>query len=499
MNVAPIRPWFVRANKPVLRRLLFSALIASALLAGAGRAAAQVRKFTPQFSQDIEVVQGEPAEASGELALIFTKGVQQFVVLTRKDLDFIERDVKVDAPPGLDVKLLQVQARAAAVNFRQFEAEYTGDGCVVSCRVQITANGEAPQGKQTVQVSLIGANRIATTNFAELGGYRSEADFRFNVQVFASREARESMRQREAAEVRLQAWTFWTKVGGVLLANLLVCLLAFRLYRKANRGKGVVRIDQSDPVPRVCMCCGASEDVRRSEKTFTWSSWGGSGIAGAVAHLATSRSVPLRVALCGKHRSYWSGRSLLKVLCVLLFFVLLIGGLAAFVWLLMRGESFLATVAMGEGWLLGTIALVFIVRTSIEPVGIFGSSVTLKNVSFAYIRELADLKSQMLDAESTAWEQSLLQNDSQSANPPDNASPESEPAQGSRRGKQAAADDESNPFAYLDAPPPPVAPVEEMVRFACPSCGKELKTPAKMTGRKVGCPKCGSRPVVPDK
>ncbi len=499
MNVAPIRPWFVRSNKPVLRRLLFSALIASALLAGAGRAAAQARKFTPQFSQDIEVVQGEPAEASGELALVFTKGVQQFVVLTKKDLDFIERDVKVDAPPGLDVKLLQVQARAAAVNFRQYDAEYTGDGCVVSCRVQITANGEAPQGKQTVHVSLFGANMIATANFAKMGGSGSGADFRFNVQVFASREVRESQRQHEAAEARFQAWAFWTKVGGALLANLLVCLLAFWLYRKANRGKGVVRIDQADPVPRVCMCCGTSEDVRRSEKTFTWSSWGGSGIAGAVAHLATSRSVPLRVALCGKHRGYWSGRSALKFLCVLLFFVLLIGGLAAFVWLVMRGQSFLATIAMCEGWLLGTIALVFIVRTSIEPVGIFGSSVTLKNVSFAYIRELAELKSQLLGAESAAWEQSLLHEGSQAANPPDNASPESEPAQSGRRGKQAASEDESNPFAYLDAPPPPAAPAEEIVRFACPKCGKELKTPAKMAGRKVGCPKCGSRPAVPDK
>jgi hypothetical protein len=38
----------------------------------------------------------------------------------------------------------------------------------------------------------------------------------------------------------------------------------------------------------------------------------------------------------------------------------------------------------------------------------------------------------------------------------------------------------------------------DMLRFHCPSCGKKMKAPERLAGKKVACPGCGEPAVAPD-
>lgn len=53
---------------------------------------------------------------------------------------------------------------------------------------------------------------------------------------------------------------------------------------------------------------------------------------------------------------------------------------------------------------------------------------------------------------------------------------------------------------YADAAEQPIFPDELPgdIRFACPGCGKSIKTKARMAGRLGRCPGCGSRFEVPE-
>ncbi len=42
-----------------------------------------------------------------------------------------------------------------------------------------------------------------------------------------------------------------------------------------------------------------------------------------------------------------------------------------------------------------------------------------------------------------------------------------------------------------------VGPAKESIRFPCPSCGKSIKAPVRMTGKQAACPGCATRLVVP--
>lgn len=248
------------------------------LLAGVGLCAAEVSGLYETLSAtcDGELIKGRPLSLTAEVVVVFkapqeparrdpfsfgrpaSPPTPKAFVLKPEQLKLLVARPDVQAPPGVKVKIVSLDAREAKVKeFSRSEylrTEYSGrtrktitrehyfvfKGYALRCRVELTAGEGFRPGAQQVTIRLPGVERMARLLGATAPKQAPEISLRLT--GWESAQARQAALDARANAERRRGWTVALVVIGAIVGLVVFCKLMAVLVRVCRRARPAFRL-----------------------------------------------------------------------------------------------------------------------------------------------------------------------------------------------------------------------------------------------------------------
>ena len=364
--------------------LSLSLVLFAWLVATAGTVFGASVRERREAEKSVEVVRGKSVTIESNVVIIF-RVLDRFVVPDQAGAQNVVRNPVIDAPDGLSVSNISLNAEISDV---EFGFNMVGKGYVIRCKATIAAREDMTPGEYTASIQLPHTNTTGSDAKTEM------AKFNFKVRVWKSEDARSTAHRMErqqqadqvegkkAKEFEMHVWA-WAVYLGWVVGVPLVFLSGYRVYQRHKVATTKLYLTSRDTLPDMCIRCGGDAEVVASPTFRVWGNY--------------NSSSPIPIPFCRRHKRLFY---LQKPFYAIFAAVMIAGSVGAPMLLLLSGAlgggfiAFLAVLAVPLGMIFG---IGWILRSSVLHAASFGGgydsfNICLVGVSVDVVKEFEKME-----------------------------------------------------------------------------------------------------------